>query len=43
MKELDVYAYTSYSRAVNRDHIRYAGDELLKDLFWGGVGLSYRF
>jgi len=43
MKEMDVYAYTSYSLAVNRDTKRYTGDELLRDVFWGGVGLSYRF
>lgn len=43
MKEMEVYAYTGYSLAVNRDNKRYSGDELLRDLFWGGVGLSYRF
>ena len=41
--KLEVYAYTSYSLAINRDSNRYTGDELLRDLFWGGVGLSYRF
>ncbi|MCW8934705.1 MAG: hypothetical protein OQK98_08270 [Gammaproteobacteria bacterium] len=43
MKELELYAYTGYSLAVNRDNIRYTGDELLKNMFWGGIGLSYRF
>lgn len=43
MKEMDVYAYTSYSLAVNRDNKRYAGDELLRNVFWAGVGMSYRF
>lgn len=43
MKEMDVYAYTGYNLAINRDSSRYTGDELLGDLFWGGVGLSYRF
>ena len=43
MKEMDVYAYTGYNLAINRDINRYAGDELLADLLWGGMGLSYRF
>lgn len=43
IKEMEIYAYTSYSQAINRDSNRYTGDELLRDLFWGGVGMSYRF
>jgi len=41
--KMEVYAYASYSLAINRDSNRYTGDELLGDFFWGGVGLSYRF
>ena len=41
--EMEVYAYTGYNLAINRDNSRYAGDELLRDFFWGGAGLSYRF
>jgi len=43
IKEMDVYAYTGYNLAINRDYIRYTGDELLRDVFWGGLGFSYRF
>lgn len=41
--KMEVYVYTSYSLAINRDSNHYTGDELLRDLFWGGAGLSYRF
>ncbi len=43
MDELEIYAYTGYNQAINRDINRYTGDEFLRDFFWGGVGLSYRF
>ena len=43
MKEMEVYAYTGYNQAINRDTNNYAGDELLRDFFWGGIGMSYRF
>jgi len=43
INEMEVYAYTGYNQAINRDSNRYTGDELLRDFFWGGVGLSYRF
>ena len=43
IKKMEVYAYTGYNLAINRDSNRYTGDELLRDFFWGGVGLSYRF
>ena len=43
MNELELYAYTGYNISVNRDAIRYTGDELLQDFFWSGIGLSYRF
>jgi hypothetical protein len=41
--EMEVYAYTNYNHAINRDSNRYPGDESLGDFFWGGAGLSYRF
>ncbi len=40
---VELYAYTGYSLAINRDAVKYAGDELLGDFFWGGIGLSYLF
>jgi hypothetical protein len=40
---LDVYAYLGYNQAINRDAERYAGDGLLGDFIWGGVGFTYRF
>jgi len=43
MKEFEVSAYAGYNAAINRDSTRYAGDELLRDFFWGGIGMSYRF
>jgi hypothetical protein len=41
--QVELYAYTGYSAAINRDAVRYAGDELLGDFFWGGVGFVYVF
>ena len=43
IKEMEVYAYTGYNLAINSDSNRYTGDELLRDFFWGGIGLSYQF
>jgi len=42
-KEMEVYAYAGYNFAINRDSNRYVGDEFLRDFFWGGIGISYRF
>lgn len=42
-KSIEAYAYASYSSAINRDTVNYADDELLRDLLWYGIGLSYRF
>lgn len=42
-KEMEIYAYTGYNRAINRDEIRYAGDQLLGNYFWAGMGITYRF
>lgn len=41
--QIEVYAYASYSQAINRDATQYAGDAALDDLAWGGAGFSYRF
>jgi len=41
--QVELYAYTGYNAAINRDAIRYTGDELLGDFFWGGVGCVYVF
>ena len=41
--QVELYAYAAYTAAINRDAIRYAGDELLGDFFWGGVGIVYVF
>jgi len=41
--QVELYAYTGYNAAINRDAIRYTGDELLGDFFWGGVGFVYVF
>ena len=42
-KQLEVFAYLSYSQAINRDAIKYADDAGLDDYSWGGVGTTYRF
>ena len=41
--QMELYAYSGYNFAINRDTTRYAGDILLDDFFWGGVGLTWRF
>lgn len=41
--KIELLAYTSYSLAINKDDERFAGDESLSNLLWGGAGLSYRF
>lgn len=43
LDQLELYTYTSYSLAVNKDESRYAGDETLRNFFWGGVGFSYQY
>jgi hypothetical protein len=43
MKAMEVYAYASYNLPVNANENRYAGDKLLRNLFWSGVGFSYLF
>lgn len=41
--QLALYTYTNYSIAVNKDEKRFAGDKTLRNIFWGGVGLSYQY
>ncbi|MGB5398535.1 MAG: hypothetical protein WBN96_15420 [Gammaproteobacteria bacterium] len=41
--KMELYAYSGYNIAINRDEIRYTGDVLLDDFFWGGVGFTSRF
>lgn len=43
MKQIELYAYTGYNVAIDREVNKYAGDELLRDFFWGGVGITYLF
>lgn len=43
LTRMDIYAYAGYNQAINRDAVQYAGDELLGDFIWGGVGFTYRF
>ena len=42
-KPMELYAYTGYNLAINRDAIKYAGDEQLGDFVLVGVGLTYLF
>lgn len=41
--QMDIYAYVAYNQAINRDAVQYAGDELLDNFVWGGIGFTYRF
>ena len=43
MMQIEFYTYVGYNNAINRDATQYAGDELLEDFFWGGIGLNYLF
>lgn len=43
IKNMQLYAYSNYSFAINKDSNRYADDELLQDVFWAGLGLSYQY
>lgn len=35
VKHMELYAYTGYNLAINRDAVKYAGDELLGDFLLG--------
>lgn len=41
--QVELYSYLGYTAAIDRDATRYAGDELLGDFFWAGVGFVYVF
>ena len=43
IKQLEVYAYTSYTMAINKNAERFVGDQTLKNVFWSGIGLSYLY
>lgn len=43
VRQIELYAYTGYNLAINRDVAQYAGDEYLRDFFWGGIGFAYFF
>jgi hypothetical protein len=43
LMNLEVFGYAGYNRAIERDEIRYSGDEALDDFFWAGIGLNYLF
>ncbi len=40
---LEIYTYAAYNRAINRNAVAYAGDVLLDNFVWGGLGATYRF
>ncbi|MBB1275109.1 hypothetical protein [Pseudoalteromonas sp. SR43-3] len=43
IKQLEVYAYTSYTMAINKNAERFVGDQTLKNVLWSGIGLSYLY
>ena len=40
---MELYAYAGYNLAIDRDTNQYAGDQLLEDFLWTGLGVTYRF
>jgi len=40
---LEIVPYAAYNFAIEREPDRYADDHLLRDFFWGGVGIIYHF
>ena len=40
---MELYAYAGYNLAIDRDTSQYAGDQLLDDFLWTGLGFTYRF
>lgn len=42
-RQIELYAYSGYNLAINRDVINYADDESLSDFLWSGIGLTYLF
>lgn len=43
IKQFEIYAYTSYTMAINKNDERFVGDQTLKNMLWGGIGLSYLY
>ena len=43
VEQIELYAYAGYNQSIRRNALQYAGDELLGDFFWGGIGLTYLF
>ena len=41
--QAEVYAYTAYNIAIDKDPEKYTGDELLGNFLWAGIGLIYLF
>lgn len=41
--QLQVYAHSNYSVAINKDAVNYSDDQLLTDAFWAGIGVSYTY
>ena len=41
--QAELYAYTAYNIAIDRDPEKYAGDVLLGDFLWAGIGFIYLF
>ena len=41
--QAELYAYTAYNVALNKDVDKYTGDELLGDFVWAGIGFTYLF
>lgn len=43
LTQIEIYAYTGYNASINRDITRYAGDKLLGNYLWTGIGFIYLF
>jgi len=41
--QIELYAYAGYNQAIDRDAIQYAGDVLLNNFYWSGIGMTYLF
>lgn len=40
---LEIVPYAAYNIAIDREPDRYPDDHLLRDFFWGGIGIIYHF
>lgn len=43
IEQLHVYAHSNYSVAINKDAVKYIDDQLLTDVLWAGIGMSYTY